>query len=299
VIFANNSLFVCSQQAILKVDSNGNTSVFSYTLSEVRDIVADNTGNLFYLTGVSIYKVTTVGISSVYLNSANTFGATALAINSSNELFFLNIYKVNAAGQESEFFPQSESLFDISINDAGELFVYSLTRQLKKIQALSNRSLSIDKAGNIVTVANPQKIVNNKLTIDIPSTFKYVTTYQTSAERLFADQSYAKISNVEQMSIGNYGVNNITTLKGLYTAIGTIGASPNIQKKSVKITLPYSIPNAFYTVQVTLVQEGIFEDVLTVSATDFQPGSFKITVYRVDGNGWAQNLKFTYTVLAY
>jgi hypothetical protein len=297
VIYANNSLFVCSQQAILKVNSNGTTTVFNNTISYIRDIVADNLGNLFCIDGVSIYKVNNVGISSVFLNSANTLGATAIAINATNELYFLyisSIFSVNTAGQESVFFPQSESLTDLSINSAGELFVYSLSNKLKKIQAVSNRSLSLDKAGNIVTVANPQKIVNNELSIDIPATFNYITTNQITANR-----SATKIGYADQLSIGNFGISNVSTLKGLYTALGTIGASPNIQKKSVKITLPNSIPNAQYTVQVTLVQEGTFEDVLTVSTTDFQPGSFKITVYRVDGNGWAQNLKFTYTVLAY
>jgi hypothetical protein len=297
--FSNNALYISKGYTeIQKISSNGTVSTFStITGSTFIDILSDNAGNLIVANnGGTIQKINTViGGSSIYFTSTNFYDCRSIAIGLNNELYYSTtnkLYTISNSGIESELFTTDLTFNFLGCNNYGELYGKPFGYELiSKVQAVSNSYLSIDKLGNVVQVKSPDKISNNKMLVNIPIIAKNINAEVVSGEYI-----NGTIVAANALTIGGVLGHNGTRLYGLYTDVANIGASNNVQKKAVAIVLPYSVPNASYTVQVTILQEGNFQDVFTASVTNILPEGFTISIYRVDGNGWGQNLRVAYTV---
>jgi hypothetical protein len=297
--FSNNALYISKGYTeIQKISSNGTVSTFStITGSIFIDILSDNAGNLIVANnGGTIQKINTViGGSSLYFTSTNFYDCRSIAIGLNNELYYSTtnkLYVISNVGVESEYFTTNLTFNYLGCNSNGELYGKPFGNELiSKVQTVGNTYLSIDKLGNVVQVKNPDKISNNQMQINIPINTKNIYTDLLSGSYITGSTIAANT-----FTVGGVLGHNGTRLNGLYTDIASIGASNNVQKKALAIVLPYSIPNASYTVQVTILQEGNFQDVFTASVTNILPEGFTVSVYRVDGNGWGQNLRVAYTV---
>jgi sugar lactone lactonase YvrE len=313
----HNNLFVLnySSSQIMKINSAGVKSIFNtgtFTNPEAFALNKKN-GNMYVFdhTTQAIFLLDSNGVGGIFslLSSYGITYASAMTVDKDNNLLVLtnNIYKIDPNGILSTYMLSPGFLGNLMQTSAGTTYgIQSVDNKLFKLENFSNKTLSVNKTGDVVVNDNYTKLVNGQIHHTEPT--YYDASLIAKKEFISLDASIAKL-NCDTMRIAGpnifdnyynneysqFGLLNGTKFKTILCGNVQIGSS-QVRQTYGYVTFP-SLMSKPYRVIASVHQDGIYTDVFAVSTTIHTNAGFVANVYRIDGTSWGQNLSVDYIVI--